>query len=429
MRIELPRKSERFGANVFYAPVQAYELDCGVKDEPESEQRSVVAFTHDDIYDIQRDMAVVVPVREERVRLIEGILFAIPSQCLIIVVSNSPRAPVDRFRIEQLAVERFARMARKRLILTHQKDPVVARAFIESGYPELVGHDGLVRDGKGEGMLIATVLAHLAGRRYVGFVDADNYSPGSAYEYVREYAAGFALASSPYAMVRILWQSKPKIVGGDLYFARWGRTSRVTNQFLNALIGHYTGFETDVVCTGNAGEHALTLALALRLDYGSGYSVEPQHIVSLLESFGGELDCPFPEVLRHGVDIIQVESRSPHFHQAGEDDHIHDMARVALGAIHGSSLCPDDLRRGMEEALCREGILEAGGTLEPPMRYPRLSRVDFEAFRRVISEEQHLLFPGPGSSPEALARSERVTVPRRWRRGRERPGGTRPRKG
>ena len=41
-------------------------------------------------------------------------------------------------------------------------------------------------------MILATVLAHLAGRRYVGFIDADNYFPGGVHEYVRGYAAGFA---------------------------------------------------------------------------------------------------------------------------------------------------------------------------------------------------------------------------------------------
>ena len=278
----------------------------------------------------------------------EGILFAIPNQCLAIVVSNSPREPVDRFRVEQQALCSFARLARKRLILVHQKDPVVAQGFLDAGYPELVAEDGRVRDGKAEGMLIALALARLAGKRYVGFVDADNYSPGAAHEYICEYAAGFALAECQHAMVRILWQSKPKYVDGELYFAKWGRTSRVTNHFLNQIISRYTGFETNVMGTGNAGEHALTMELALRLDYASRYAVEPQHIISLLEQYGGERESPYPDVMREGVEIFQIESRNPHFHRAGEPDHIRDMTAVALRTIYGSFLCNATLRREIE---------------------------------------------------------------------------------
>ena len=44
--------------------------------------------------------------------------------------------------------------------------------------PELIDDDGLVRAGKGEAMLVGMALAALTGRRYVGYVDADNYVPG-----------------------------------------------------------------------------------------------------------------------------------------------------------------------------------------------------------------------------------------------------------
>jgi len=132
MRIELPRKSERFGANVFYGPVPVYELDGGLR-APRDDEGGIVALPYERLHDVQRQMAVVVPVKGERIRLVEGILFAVPNQCLTIVVSNSPREPVDRFRVEQQALCTFARLARKRLILVHQKDPLLARACLESG--------------------------------------------------------------------------------------------------------------------------------------------------------------------------------------------------------------------------------------------------------------------------------------------------------
>jgi len=89
-------------------------------------------------------------------------------------------------------------------------------------------------------------------------------------------------------MVRILWQYKPKISGG-LYFKKWGRVSQVTNKYLNDLIYTRTGFETEVVRTGNAGEHAMSMKLAEILPYASGYAVEPQELVSIFEDFGGIL--------------------------------------------------------------------------------------------------------------------------------------------
>src|SRR5207302_1057232 len=83
-------------------------------------------------------------------------------------------------------------------------------------------------------------------------------------EYCKAFAAGLHLADSPYAMVRIAWHSKPKLQEGRLFFSRRGRASEVTNHFLNQLIAEHSGFGTDVIATGNAGEHALTLDLGLR---------------------------------------------------------------------------------------------------------------------------------------------------------------------
>jgi mannosyl-3-phosphoglycerate synthase len=178
---------------------------------------------------------------------------------LIIVVSNSPLEPVDRFSMEVDALHEFCQFVGKNALIVHQKDPNLARAFENTGYTKILNKKGLVYDGKAEGMLIATVLAHLAGKRYIGFVDSDNYFPGAVEEYIREYAAGFTIAQSNYSMVRIAWHSKPKIVESKLFFRKWGRTTSNTNMLLNQLIGHYTGFETELVKTGNAGEHAMSM--------------------------------------------------------------------------------------------------------------------------------------------------------------------------
>ena len=51
---------------------------------------------------------------------------------------------------------------------------------------------------------------------------------------------------------------------------------------LNRLLTHYTGYETEIIKTGNAGEHALTMSLALQLDFASGYGIETNHFVELI---------------------------------------------------------------------------------------------------------------------------------------------------
>ena len=87
------------------------------------------------------------------------------------------------------------------------------------------------------------VLASLAGKDYVGFVDADNYVPGSVNEYVKVCASDMHLAETRFAMVRICWKSKPKVVDGALFFSRWGRTSESTNRFSTSCWQAIPGLE------------------------------------------------------------------------------------------------------------------------------------------------------------------------------------------
>lgn len=308
MRIELPRETERLGGVIFYGVQKVYELDAGLPTESARlvENPLLHRISYEVRQEIEQQMAIVVPVRNERIRLIEGVLSGIPHDCMTIVVSNSPRQPVDRFHMEKAALERLGKFINKEILVVHQKDPVLARAFVEAGYPEILDEQGLVKNGKAEGMIMATLLANLAGKKYVGFVDADNYFPGAVLEYVREYSAGFALSHSPYSMVRIAWHSKPKVVGSGLFFPKRGRVSVRTNQVLNDLISHYTGFGTEVIKTGNAGEHALSMDLAMLISYASGYAIEPYHFIDLWEKFGGidSHPSPYPEVMQKQVEIF-----------------------------------------------------------------------------------------------------------------------------
>jgi mannosyl-3-phosphoglycerate synthase len=381
MRLELPVYAERFGANIFYNVQKVYEFDGGYEldDEFSSPFHVIQQISHERLHEIERDMAIVIPVKNERLRLLESVLCGIPHDCLPIIISNSSGEPIDRFRMEQNMVDTFCRHAKKRYIMAHQRSPELGQIFRDGGYEHVLDENGLVHAGKAEGMLAGIALAKLAGKKYIGFIDSDNYFPGAVFEYARLFAAGLSQAKSPYAMVRILWHSKPKVVGDGLFFAKWGRVSRVTNQFLNQFFSHFTGYETDALRTGNAGEHALSMPLALSLDYSAGFSVETYHFVSLMEKFGGVLPASFPEVMKAGAEIFQMESRNPHFHDADKgEEHINEMIEYSLGVLYHSPICPEPLKKEILKNLRDSKTIEKDKEPVLPRRYPALSSIDFK---------------------------------------------------
>ena len=212
MRIESIRLAEHLGSVKIHGVRRILELDSGARallDEiPEVQKIGKEA-----IEDIERRMAIVLPVKNEDLTVFEGVLSGVPHECLMIVVSNSQRGEVDTFVSEQDILARFCHATRRQALIVHQKDPVLAQALKQADYGELLDEDGLVRSGKSEGMIIGILLAMLHGKEYVGFIDTDNYIPGAVWEYVKHYAIGFSLAKSPYAMARILWRYKPKVAG------------------------------------------------------------------------------------------------------------------------------------------------------------------------------------------------------------------------
>ena len=229
MKLDLPRYTERFGATSLHGVQRVYELDSGFDDgRPVSE--SIVNIGNNQIVDIERRMAIVIPTKGERLRLLEGVLSGIPHDCLTIIISNSPRQPVDRYKLEKEALQQFNRFVGRNAFILHQRDPVLSEVLRDVGYDSLLAPDGTVRTGKAEGMVIGMLLAKMAGKEYVGFIDADNYVPGAVNEYVKIFASGIAMSQTPYTMVRISWIYKPKISETGLYFSKWGRVSETTNQ-------------------------------------------------------------------------------------------------------------------------------------------------------------------------------------------------------
>jgi len=387
MRIESPRYTERFGSIRINDVQEVLELDSGKAQEPPLHEDIAVQKIEEDVLKhFEGKMAIVIPTMDEKLKLFEGVVSGVPHECLLIVVSNSQRKRVDRFRMEKDTLEQFCHFTRRQALIIHQKDPILGKALTEAGYTDILGEDECVRDGKSEGMVAAVFLAMVAKKDYIGFIDADNYFPGSVWEYARCYAAGFSMAKSPYAMVRVLWRYKPKLSAG-MYFKKWGRASEITNKCLNSLISMKTGFETDIIKTGNAGEHAMSLRLAEILPYASGYAVEPQELVSIFEGFAGALSMAHQTAAKNGVEIFQTETRNPHLHEDKGGRHVvEDMLLPGLGAIYHSLLCEEETKQLIVNELLQQKAIEPKE--EPPIPHisspPKTS--DLKKFAEVMKE-------------------------------------------
>jgi mannosyl-3-phosphoglycerate synthase len=410
MRLADSFRSERFGAVRISELQRVIELDSGALSDAGSAGHSsgsrIVA--PDDLRAIEAQMVIVVPCMNETRSVIEGVLSGIPHDCLIVLVSNSDRRPVDRYEIEAQTVEQFCRLAVRPAITVHQRDPGLAAAVKAAGMPELIDDGGLVRTGKGEAMLIGMALAAVTGRRYVGYVDADNYVPGAVHEYCRAYAAGLHLAASSYSMVRISWHSKPKLRDGRLFFSRRGRSSEVTNEWLNRFLAEYSGFGTEVIATGNAGEHAMSLDLGLKLRLAGGFAVEPYEYVDLFEQFGGVLESPHPEVMASSVPVLQIETRNPHFHDNKGEDHVQGMRMQALNVVYHSPVTLPAVREAIVEFLVAQGALQPGQ--EPPRErvYPPVGSLALDLLYDALDAEAtsfRQLDGRPSASPPLIDRN------------------------
>jgi len=395
MRIEIPREVERFGPIMFHDVQKVYELDGGLRSSKNEgkENSTIVRLSYESLNEIGEKMVIVVPVMDERIKLIEGVLAGIPNECLVVIVSNSPREPIDRFYIEKDAIEHAARFMSKQVLVVHQKDPALAKACEASGYKYILDEEGKVKNGKAEGMILSTIIAYLTGRKYIGFIDSDNFFPGAVLEYVKEYCAGFVLSKSKYTMVRISWHSKPKIVESNLFFAKRGRASEHTNRVLNSLVSHYTGYGTEIIKTGNAGEHAMTMDLAAKLDFSSGYSIEPYHYINMLERFGGIIGNPEKDVLKNRIDVFQIESRNPHLHEVKGDEHVKVMSRAAMEVIYRSPICPEPLKAEILDDLYNRKLLKRGDKLQESLSYyPAIVNADLKKFAKVLENQPYAEF-------------------------------------
>lgn len=158
---------------------------------------------------------------------------------------------------------------------------------------------------------------------------------------------------------------------------------------MNSLISANTDFETDIVKTSNAGEHAMSLSLAELLPYASGYAVEPQEILSIFEEFGGVLPIAQTKVTKHGVEIFQIESRNPHLHEEKGTQHLQEeMLLPGLSAIYYSSLCDENIKKSIVRELISQKIIKKKEDMPPqPKLYRALRSINLQKFQEAMADK------------------------------------------
>ncbi len=345
MLLEPPRHFEEYGKLRIYRPSRVLEIDAFTCNKS---QGSIQAPDMREVEKIACKTIIVVPIKNESLLKLLGVISGIPHVSTVIVVSASKREGVDKYRSERDALRNFHRETGRKIILFHQHDPAWKDALDGSPLEGLLDKEtGTVKRGKGEGMLLGLLMASRFGAEYVGFIDSDNYSPGAVHEYVWAYYSGFLQASSQHSMVRLKWPYKGKLAGGELpYLRKRGRVSSLTNDVLNYAVSLRRSIETDIIQTANSGEHAVSVKLGLSIAWAGGFAVEPYQFVYLLEKCwlsdweAGSL-----------VEVFQVETRSPHIHAERGKEHINNMLRESLSTIYYSELATEEIKEMIRDLL------------------------------------------------------------------------------
>ena len=385
MMISLPTRFEAYGAVKIFELSRVLELDSlGLSSKPSGTH----TLDYETMEEYAASTAIVVPVKDEELITLEGVLRAIPHASPIVLVSASQVSPVDMYSREVELARTLHSVTGREILVIHQRDPAWAEVLAGTPLEDMLS-GGTVKSGKGEGMILGVLAAAGIGARYVGFIDSDNYVPGAANEYSKIYYAGFSLSESPYTMVRIVWHYKGKLASSDMYLRKRGRVSMHTNSVINYALSRIRRVETDIVRTANSGEHAMSIELALSMRWAGGFAVEPYQIVQLLEDCFLGLEEGSCRLLPEGVNILQIEARNPHIHAERGDEHIAGMLAESLGTVYYSRLGSDEEVRERILSLLKDYGYEG----EPPKpRVYSLEGIDSDKTISTLLAESRLAY-------------------------------------
>ncbi len=340
--------------------------------------------------------AFVISHKNEKVKTLREVLWYLPLNSPIIIVTNC-RESEREYLLGELKLELAHH---QRVYLVHQKEETIARFFEAYGVCQILGKDGKVIDGKGEGMYIGTLCAYQLGYpRWVIYYDADNFVPSALLEYTLAMSKLFMSlpCSIPVSEcnimrevmlsdekcpdidlhnVRICWSSKPDLTNVQLDTRIMGRCTRIVSPLFSELLAGWFGMIGCEISSSNAGEQGMTINTALSLRFSSGFSVETLQLIDLLfqaykRKEGAE-----------GFRLQQYLSKSPHFHEKKGDEHIKKMIEQSLGSFfHYEELLPGSVKRQLcmlYDELCLDMVL--------PSVYPALQDLHIEQDERFMDQ-------------------------------------------
>jgi mannosyl-3-phosphoglycerate synthase len=331
----------------------------------------------------------VISHKSEKVKTLRQVLWYLPLNSPIIIVTNCQESQKEVLRHEL----KLELTHHQKIYLVHQKEEAIARLFEMYGVDQIIGKDGKVIDGKGEGMYIGTLCAYQLGYpRWIIFYDADNFVPSALLEYTLAMSRLFmsAPSSAPASErditnnvilsipkhldadmhnVRICWSSKPELKNVRLDTRILGRCTRVVSPLFNELLEGWFGMQSFEITSSNAGEQGMTVKTALSLHFSSGFSVETLQLIDLL----------FQAQKRKGAGGILLQqylSKSPHFHEKKGDKHIKKMIEESLGSFfHFEESLPDNVKRNLRLLYDELRLDFVIPKLYPPLQDLRIQRI------------------------------------------------------
>jgi mannosyl-3-phosphoglycerate synthase len=338
--------------------------------------------------------AFVISHKTESIETLLGVLWYLPVNSPVIVVTNCPEENLAS--IKSGIQDHLT--GHKQVFLVHQKDEHIAHLFKTQGVAHILGNDGKVLDGKGEGMYIGALFASLlCYPQWVVFYDADNIVPCSLLEYTLAMGKLFQTTHLENNMpallhnVRICWSSKPSLLAGKLEENVLGRCTRVISPIFQGIFEHWFGVRNYAVSSSNAGEQGMTIQTAKALRFSSGYSVETFQLLDFLLK-AAELEDLFGNAIYQ-----QYQSKSPHFHTKREDEHIQKMIAVSLGSF---LMFRHFIPQSVEDQVYRL-IDDLHLDVTCPLVYPSLESLDLRGNETFV--QQYRLFDEPDTGEYKIA--------------------------
>ena len=321
--------------------------------------------------------AFVVSHKSESVETLQGVLWYLPTNSPIIIVTNCLKEDLEDLKTSL----RAHLLSHKKIYVIHQKDDNVAQFFRATGVHHLLGKDGKVLDGKGEGMYIGSLFAALLQYpQWAIFYDADNLVPSALLEYTlamcrlftptASYGPAYQESNMADLLhdVRICWSSKPEVNNGNLDYKLLGRCTSVVSPLFTTLLGEWFGIRDYPINSSNAGEQGMSIKTVKALRFSSGYSIETFQFLELLSKSFGLHGQP------HRAMLQQYQAKSAHFHTKKGDEHIRKLIAESLGCFFVFRDSLPAITVNQLQEICDEMSLD----LSYPLIYPALEDLHME---------------------------------------------------